>query len=454
MFALYNRLLLVLTLSLVLSIFSVSEVFAQEYPVKMDIVMDKNQFQYGEHIRFKINFEPMTPNSDLKISIISDENYMQGGKILPKNESNSETIDYEMETKTYNSFSTKSDWDGDELGFAYFSILPTNIPSGEYTLMIEFGSEEIPLAKKTIDFSYNEDENSLGQQMKMYFPTNIDIGTNIKISDPSTRFGIVHQNWATILPCDELSCPITVKKMYQKPDFSFVKDLKIYEFTSEIKAKEYAALHKEWDGTPSSRGNSFKVWNPSEIDSNKKQCFEFGGGYTSANGADGLLKCTNGNFVIEVQSTEKIAHDLVENASTKIDSTSTSQITPAKPESKQVETSENIPDTKIIEKIIEPNESSTTEKDNGKLVAGFVDKTKDPQHYIDRYNNEPTYQKWFHDNYPQYDSIEQAVGLELTQKIPDWIKNIFGWYSQDQVSEDELLNAIKYLITEKILIVD
>ena len=53
MFALYNRLLLVLTLSLVLSIFSVSEVFAQEYPVKMDIVMDKNQFQYGEHIRFK-----------------------------------------------------------------------------------------------------------------------------------------------------------------------------------------------------------------------------------------------------------------------------------------------------------------------------------------------------------------------------------------------------------------
>ena len=147
---LHNRLLLVLTLSLVLSLFSVSEVFAQEYPVKMDIVMDKNQFQYGEHIRFKINFEPMTPNSDLKISIISDENYMQGGKILPKN---SETqIDYEMETKTYNSFSTKSDWDGDELGFAYFSILPTNIPSGEYTLMIEFGSEDIPLAKKQLIF--------------------------------------------------------------------------------------------------------------------------------------------------------------------------------------------------------------------------------------------------------------------------------------------------------------
>ena len=58
------------------------------------------------------------------------------------------------------------------------------------------------------------------------------------------------------------------------------------------------------------------------------------------------------------------------------------------------------------------------------------------------------------DQYCQYNSIEQAVGLELTEKIPDWVKNIFGWYSQDQVSEDELLNAIKYLIDEGILVVD
>jgi len=39
-------------------------------------------------------------------------------------------------------------------------------------------------------------------------------------------------------------------------------------------------------------------------------------------------------------------------------------------------------------------------------------------------------------------------------KIPDWVKNIFVWYGQDQVSEDELLNAIKYLITEGILVVE
>ncbi len=87
-------------------------------------------------------------------------------------------------------------------------------------------------------------------------------------------------------------------------------------------------------------------------------------------------------------------------------------------------------------------------------IASFVDKTKDPQHYVDRYNNEPIYKKWFDENYPQYDSIEQAVGLELTKKIPSWIKSIFGLYSQDQISEDELLNAIKYLIDEGILVVE
>jgi hypothetical protein len=44
-------------------------------------------------------------------------------------------------------------------------------------------------------------------------------------------------------------------------------------------------------------------------------------------------------------------------------------------------------------------------------VASFVDTSKDPQHYIDRYNNEPSYKEWFDDNYPQYPSIYDAVGL-------------------------------------------
>ena len=105
--------------------------------------------------------------------------------------------------------------------------------------------------------------------------------------------------------------------------------------------------------------------------------------------------------------------------------------------------------------IPEPTPEPTPEPELKELgIASFVDKSKDPQSYIDRYNSEPEYKKWFHENYPQYDSIEQAVGLELTEKIPSWVKNIFLWYGQDQVSEDELLNAIKYLIDEGILVVN
>ena len=64
-------------------------------------------------------------------------------------------------------------------------------------------------------------------------------------------------------------------------------------------------------------------------------------------------------------------------------------------------------------------------------IAAFVDPNQDPQYYVDRYNNEPTYKKWFDDNYPEYDSIHQAVGLEVhleetSQQIDDTPKTQCG----------------------------
>ena len=56
-----------------------------------------------------------------------------------------------------------------------------------------------------------------------------------------------------------------------------------------------------------------------------------------------------------------------------------------------------------VEPVIEPIKSTT---------ATFVDATKDPQSYVDRYNKEPTYKEWFDENYSQYSSIYEAVGLE------------------------------------------
>ena len=49
-------------------------------------------------------------------------------------------------------------------------------------------------------------------------------------------------------------------------------------------------------------------------------------------------------------------------------------------------------------------------------IASFVKKTDDPQSYVDRYNNEPDYKAWFDNNFSQYDSIYQAVGLETPEE--------------------------------------
>jgi len=51
-------------------------------------------------------------------------------------------------------------------------------------------------------------------------------------------------------------------------------------------------------------------------------------------------------------------------------------------------------------------------------------------------------------------SSESQSPILEANSIPDWVKNIFLWYGQDKVSEDELLDAIKYLINEGILVVD
>ena len=47
-----------------------------------------------------------------------------------------------------------------------------------------------------------------------------------------------------------------------------------------------------------------------------------------------------------------------------------------------------------------------------KKIAPFVDPKKDPQSYVKRYQNEPTYKAWFDKNYgSKYKSIYESVGL-------------------------------------------
>ena len=45
--------------------------------------------------------------------------------------------------------------------------------------------------------------------------------------------------------------------------------------------------------------------------------------------------------------------------------------------------------------------------------------------------------------------VEKESNIE--KRVPDWIKNIFAWYIEDKVTEDELLEAIEFLINQNII---
>jgi hypothetical protein len=68
-------------------------------------------------------------------------------------------------------------------------------------------------------------------------------------------------------------------------------------------------------------------------------------------------------------------------------------------------------DEPVIEPKAEPKAELVIESTKS-TVASFVDATKDPQSYVNRYNDESTYKEWFDENYSQYSSIYEAVGLE------------------------------------------
>lgn len=87
-------------------------------------------------------------------------------------------------------------------------------------------------------------------------------------------------------------------------------------------------------------------------------------------------------------------------------------------------------------------------------VFSFVDVSKGPQHYLDRYYNEPSYKEWFDSHFPD-STIEMAVGLDSVSdaKIPDWIRHNAGWWADGQIDDDSFVSGIKYLVENGILVV-
>lgn len=57
---------------------------------------------------------------------------------------------------------------------------------------------------------------------------------------------------------------------------------------------------------------------------------------------------------------------------------------------------------------------------------------------------------------PLFFTVNYSYAQETASesKVPEWVKTTAGWYSQGLVSEGEFLNAIKYLVENKIIVLD
>ncbi|MBC8251752.1 MAG: hypothetical protein H8E89_09220 [Candidatus Nitrosopelagicus sp.] len=87
--------------------------------------------------------------------------------------------------------------------------------------------------------------------------------------------------------------------------------------------------------------------------------------------------------------------------------------------------------------------------DNGDKNIGALSYTliQDPSYSIDQKLKE---------EYSMEDDNSNIVqsSYDTPKKIPDWIKNVFGWYYMDRVTEGEVISTIQYLVQNDIIKLD
>ena len=58
------------------------------------------------------------------------------------------------------------------------------------------------------------------------------------------------------------------------------------------------------------------------------------------------------------------------------------------------------------------------------------------------------------ENNEELELLEIENSEEIESKIPTWVHDIFVWYAEETISENDLLSAIEYLISEEIIDID
>ena len=371
--------------------------------ITMKIKLNKANYYFNETILMDISISQKIPNTPLNFIVHQNNEYVGGFTLPPPKE----IPDTEFQAII---FREECDVGSKNCG-----------TSGEYEILAYYGNKDEPLATDSAKFYFNTSLNP-NSNLRDFFPTKFQVGTDWMISHNhcyGCEYPVEFFDYATFTSSDKQNIQIEILSFYNGNPYYEDADSCSGIDNEDVSSAMFSECRFDF----TTQENDFKCVGIYDV---------YG---------DIWHECHNESYKIIFNNYRNIGKNNIE-----LFATATLQNIKEKSGG-----NENM-NSKQIE--FEQVTSKTTDKSLNTKIASFVDQTKDPQYYIDRYNKEPTYKEWFHRNYPQYDSIEQAVGLELTKKIPTWIKSIFGFYSQDKISEDELLNAIQYLIKEGILKVE
>jgi len=138
-------------------------------------------------------------------------------------------------------------------------------------------------------------------------------------------------------------------------------------------------------------------------------------------------------FILDLAEGKTISFDFSQDGTLPVPS-----ITSIQPES----TSENEPVLEENDSISQTTSEPILENDST-VLANFVDPTKNPQHYLDRYYNEPVYKDWFDSNYPGL-TIEEVIGLETISDIAETIEeNLENVIPDEVIPQAEAIQTVQ-----------
>ena len=452
----HNRLLLVLTLSLVLGVFSISEAYAE-------IDYDEIEIQSTSTVYFE------TSNSKIIVATIqltnnANEEFSSWNNIFQLVTSGNyydlrDSFDLDVGDKVCPGIVAVPASGSNEMVLCF--EIPKSLPNSSFTLELrnqlksfcdDFVFTECQVSSKSIKSPLKENYD---EYVKKFILKNTDIKVDFNSID------LIEQPGFNILKIDFDVTNLSANKVeyYNSNIFAFTPDGTSY--TSE----RYDLTNVGYSGDEC---KSYGIEINPKLTKSHSYCFEVPqginifdlsireGNFDDCSGLwndciEYVLNISNPNFVALNQPTPDPV-DTTPQETPQTNSPSVNdenKIQELERKIKELESAnkklQNTID-ELQEKLTQTGDSTPKIK---KEIASFVDKTKDPQSYVDRYKNESSYKEWFDENYPDYDSIYEAVGKR--QPVPDWIKNNAIWWSEGKLSEDEFVGGIEYLVKSKII---